>query len=312
MPEENKGIIEQVIDSGTSLGLPDPVQKGLLKAANRLLGSALGVGEAYLEGFAEDRRATTEARKLLRIKAAENLAAGFKSDSPLANRTFAKNASKILGEQVNIEDILGIAIEDVAKNGKGASGGDIEEDWYNAFEAEACKKSSEEMKLVFGRILSGEIQSPGAFSLSSVRTMGTMGADIAASFRQFCSLATVVPNIDYRVIGVEGDASQNKLEKFGFNYWQLNKLREFGLINTSYNSEVEYTQLEKLHLPIFYAGRTFMLTTDKPIREFHAKGVELTQVGREIYSIVDLVENVEFTKALKKHFAINSISLKSI
>lgn len=313
MPEKNNGIIEQLTSSEAGLGLPDPVQKGILKAADRLLGGFLDIGGAYLEGFAEDRRATTEARKLLRMKAAESLVAGFKSDSPLANRAFAKQATKILGEQINIEDIMGIAIEDVAKNGKAASGGDIDEDWFNGFEAEACKKSSDDMKLVFGRILSGEIQKPGTFSLSAIRSLGTMGSDIAAAFREFCSLITIVAGgFDYRVVSVEGNPSQNKLQRFGFSYSRLNKLREYGLINTEYESQLDYSQFASMRAPISYAGSPFSLTANAPKSKLLAKGVELTQIGREIYQIIDLVENTEYTKALIKHCADNGYSLAPI
>ncbi len=34
---------------------------------------------------------------------------------------------------------------------------DISQDWLNAFDKEACDKSSDEMRYLFGKILAGEI-----------------------------------------------------------------------------------------------------------------------------------------------------------
>ena len=180
MPETGQEIIDTIANGAEGIIIPEPLQKGILKAANRLLGGAIDIPAAWLEGFAEDLRATTEAKKILRLKAAETLANNFKSDSPLADRAFARQASKLLGEQINIEDIVGIAVDEIASaENTDEHRSDINDDWFNTFEAEAIQKSSAEMKAVFGKLLAGEIKRPGSFSISAIKTISAM--DIASA-----------------------------------------------------------------------------------------------------------------------------------
>ena len=57
MPETGQEIIDKIAKEAGGITIPEPLQKGILKAANRLLGGAIDVPAAWLEGFAEDFRA---------------------------------------------------------------------------------------------------------------------------------------------------------------------------------------------------------------------------------------------------------------
>ena len=51
---------------------------------------------------------------------------------------------------------------------------EIEDDWLNVFARIAEDKSSEELQILFGRILSGEVKRPGSFSLRTLQIMATI------------------------------------------------------------------------------------------------------------------------------------------
>lgn len=51
---------------------------------------------------------------------------------------------------------------------------DVEDDWLNIFARLAEDKSSEELQILFGRILSGEIRRPGSFSLRTLQLVSTL------------------------------------------------------------------------------------------------------------------------------------------
>lgn len=317
MPETGQEIIDKIAKEAGGITIPEPLQKGILKAANRLLGGAIDIPAAWLEGFAEDFRATTEAKRVLRLKAAEALANNFKSDSPLANRAFARQASKILGEQINMEDIVGIAIDGITSEEIIAvPQKDIDDDWFNTFEAESLQKSSEEMKVVFGKLLAGEIKKPGSFSISAIKTIGAMDLASATLFRNFCCMTTSL-FADARVIAVNGNPSTNAMKEFGLTYHRLNILREFGLINSDYNSQMPYGQAADYKVPIEYLGKKYKITRlseqkNAPENKAEMKGISLTRVGIELRQIVDLKEVPKFTTALKEHFKKMGLSLEEI
>ena len=67
---ENVGIETVVSEIATDLvggvSLPAPIKRNLFKAFSRLSSAAVDIPIAYLEGKADERRAETEARVLLR------------------------------------------------------------------------------------------------------------------------------------------------------------------------------------------------------------------------------------------------------
>ncbi|MEQ8936872.1 MAG: DUF2806 domain-containing protein [Amphiplicatus sp.] len=306
--------VENAVATVAGLHIPAALRKGAFSAINRLLGAAVDVPAAYLESFSEDIRATTEARKLVRIRAAEALSKGFATDEKFADRAFRREASKIMREQETLEDVAKIAIEDISRsNPDKEPEREIDQDWLNTFQAEAVQKSSEDMKLVFGRILSGEIKKPGSFSIAAVRTLGMMDQTSATLFRHFCSLVISVAG-DSRVASIKGNAAKNGLSTWGLPYAILNQLREFGLINSDFNSYMPYGQFAtKIQIPIEYMGRLHkLIALDGANQDYRVNGVELTKIGRELRAIVELVEIPTYTAALYESFTQNKYELRPI
>jgi hypothetical protein len=89
--------------------------------------------------------------------------------------------------------IVKVAVDDIS--GRNSDGGaedakrEIDDDWLNLFARLAEDKSSEELKGLFGRILAGEIRSPGAFSLRTIQFLSTLSKDDAYEISKFLSFA---------------------------------------------------------------------------------------------------------------------------
>ena len=66
---------------------------------------------------------------------------------------------------------------------------EIDDDWLNLFVRISEDKSSEELQLLFGRILSGEIRRPGSFSLRTVQLMSTISKQDAEALSRLLSYA---------------------------------------------------------------------------------------------------------------------------
>ena len=107
------------------------------------------------------------------------------------------------------------------------------------------------------------------------------------------------------------------MKEFGLTYHRLNILREFGLINSEYNSQMPYGQAADYKVPIEYLRKKYKITRlseqkNAPENKAEMKGISLTRVGIELRQIVDLKEVPKFTTALKEHFKKMGLSFEEI
>ena len=208
----------------------------------------------------------------------------------------------------------------------------INDDWLNNFENEARQVSTEDMQRRFGRVLAGEIGKPDSYSMKSVKTLGELSENAAILFKRLCSACVVmefpatknVPDmrvssrkdgygqniVDIRVLSLGGNPELNELSEYGLGFQVLNILNEYGMIISAYNSSFEYNLFvdNKSWFPILellhQEQRWILLPSGKQDKNqvFKWIGVELSQVGRELFHIVDQDPMPEYTKDLKKFF----------
>ena len=338
MSEEKKGHELETIkdETGSTLDvvtellsdsvIPAPIRRNALKAFGQLCTAAIEVPVAYLQGKAAEMRAGTEARIKIMKENADQIASQMNVPHDYARRAANKFAQKIIREQVNLDEISGVAANELNKGESTNSkdqGADknseqtINDDWLNNFENEASQKSTEEMRLLFGRILAGEIRKPGTYSIKTVKTLGELDQSAATLFKKLCSLCIVfeIPGgehvLDIRVPSMGGNAASNVLRSYGLSFDQLNILHEYGLIIPDYNSWYDYklcvvNENPLVTLPFRHQGRRWVLLPTagwKAQEEFRVVGVMLSQAGRELFRIANLDSMKKYTEDLKKFFA---------
>lgn len=319
------GPITDAIETGFT-GLPAPVRKGFLKAFNRLCSAAVEVPVAYLEGKGAEIRAATAARVQIQAASAEQIAAQLKVDPKYVVAAAEKSAAKIVGRQLNVDKTMVAAYEQLAAPPPGAEQknpqelpapdgqqvAEVSDDWLNAFEAEAAKMSSDQMRLLFGKILAGEISNPGAYSIRTVKLLSQLDNNAARLFTLLCSAAVslqVGPTVlDARVVSFGQAAAQNGLRQFGLSFDNLNLLAEYGLIISDYNSYFGYSMaIAKggvVRHPLIFQNRriAFVERAGVNVGEFRVNGVALTKAGKELLPIVTLNPVPEYEAALHAYF----------
>lgn len=309
------GAAEDWIGNTVS-GLPAPVRKNALKALGQLCTAALQVPIAILEGIAMERRAETGARLKLIEKSSSQISDKIDVDSYYAKLASDKFSRKIVREQVNVDKVAAVAIEELRLSADCSVSDEKElsDDWLNAFEREARDKSSEEMQLLFGRILAGEIKRPSTFSISTVRAIAQLDSEVAELFVKFCSLAVTLghdgENVDSRIIEIETTAGANGLKKYGLSFFNLILLQEQGLVASNMSTKASYETCimdgRGRCLPILYAGKNWVLKENGQSKDPSVKnisGVSLTKVGRELAQIVDINPVSEYTELLVAKFS---------
>src|SRR5690606_34320665 len=130
---ENSGL-DRVTDAVSTIidGVPAPIKRNFLKAIGQLSTAALDVPIAWLEGKSGEIRATTQAR--IQIIKSEGEKISEQVDIPQAyiDKASEKYASKIIREQINLDDISQKAAKELANENftnQENTDKEISEDW---------------------------------------------------------------------------------------------------------------------------------------------------------------------------------------
>ena len=170
------------------------------------------------------------------------------------------------------------------------------------------------MQVLFGKILAGEIRTPGSYSIRTVKILGSIDQNVAKHFVKLCSISIAI-HADIRVHSLGGNAATNALREYGLTFATLNLLNEHGLVISDYNSQNEVTLCVALPIkdaesrvvciPFAYQGKHWILmpksnaNIDKKLR---LTGVALTQTGRELSNIVNAEPMEAYSRELAKLF----------
>lgn len=303
----------------SGVSLPAPVRRNALKAFDQLCASVVDIPVAYLEGFAQAKRAENAARVDLIKKSGDQIATAIEVDPAYAQAAASKFAQKIVRERKALDQVSAIAASKLEQSSVSSSDSDsseipeISEDWINSFENEAAQKSSAEMQEMFGSILAGEIQRPGSFSVRAVRILGQMDASAAKLFQRLCSMSISLQVhghfLDARVASLGGNAASNGLSKYGLSFDNLNTLQEYGLVITDFNSYMNYRPAiaseGKVAIGFTYAESLYALVSkeERPApADFRVHGVMLTKAGRELLRVVPILPEATYTSDLFAFF----------
>ncbi|MCC5929951.1 MAG: DUF2806 domain-containing protein [Cyclobacteriaceae bacterium] len=321
-----KSITETVEDLIT--GIPSPIRKNFFKAFSRLCTAAVDIPVAHLEGKAEEIRAAYKARIQILEKQGEQISEEIRVPNAYIDKASEKFASRIIKEQLNLDEI-GLHAANNLKFEKNEveekhTSKEISDDWLNEFENYAKLKSSDDMKMIFGKILSGEIKNPGTFSIRTVRLISQLDNQAARLFQRLCSQTVSMYNsdshlIDARVVSIEGSAESNSLTQYGLSYDNLNILHEYGLIISNYNSFMNYwpciyyensTVVASLHLD---GNKYGLLVTNRDKFDKNTTlrfyGVALSKAGKELLKIIPLEEASRYKKDFQDFLAKKHVKL---
>ncbi len=314
--------------------VPAPIKKSAIKAFSQLCTAAIDFPIAYLEGIAAEKRAETQARLRIINTGAEQIANKMEIDPEYARVAVRKFGQKIVQEQVNLDIISENAAQEITHippeniNRKSESETSIEDeistDWLNVFEKEARNKSSDEMRLLFGKILAGEILKPSSYSIKTVKIISQLDNKAAKLFQVYCSLCISLrlnsQILDGRVLSLGGNVGANSLKDYGLNFNDLNVLHEYGMIIQDYNSYMDYRicipNIEnQVEFAFTYQGKLYILIPQgdrKDNSNFKLHGVALSKSGKELLNIIDILPSQNYTTALKEYFQTQNLKMVNI
>lgn len=199
-------------------------------------------------------------------------------------------------------------------------------DWTARFFGGGQDISSEEMQILWGKILAGEVERPGSTSIRTLDILRNLDKETASLFNIFCSLCIWLKIgddvLDVRVPSLGRNAGENSLRKYGLPFDVLNILNEYGLIISDYNSWYDYKiclgiatdsphPRRIVRIPFHHqSSQWFLLSRAENPAEIKINGVTLTRAGRELAEVVSIDRNHEYTQDLGIYF--QSLNLEMI
>ena len=206
-------------------------------------------------------------------------------------------------KRVRLANVAALAGEKLDEN---ADPSRLNANWRERFVAHASNIADEDMHEAWSRILAGEVNAPGSFSIRTVATVADMQRHDAQSFRELCQFTWHVgsdpfnpPALVVVRFGVPGTPLARGI---GFN--QLNDLESFGLV-----ASANYTIAARVGGGAFvlsHAGDpacTIALRTQDDGFEIPMGAVSFTTTGNQLASIVDVEKPPpEYVDACFRHW----------
>ena len=220
-------------------------------------------------------------------------------DDDLSQRVQARISQREKNRQKNIDDILHAAYSNLeARTNLPTQASCLDIDWFNRLILNAQDVSNEEMKMMWSKILAGEIVHPKSFSLRTLGVLRDMTKDDARL------ISSIAPYVLHDNDGNTFIFREEEME-LTIPYSDILYLMELRILDSS-TEMVIYEQFDSVveDYSNICRYRTqnvgIVIGSNSNIFSFPAYG--FTSVGKQILSLIDNVTpNVEFfKKQLKK------------
>ena len=248
-----------------------------------------GIGTLY-RPRAIRKEADAKAYEIKVIEKAKNeaIAEGKLIEAENLSRINDRLVAKEVKRQNNIDDVVEIAANDL-KETEQVSDIPVDQDWSARFFDIVQDVSDKEMKILWGKILAGEIRTPKSYSMRTMELLRNLSKEEAGIFVKVSQF--VLKENEYFIYN-ETDV----MSKFGICYPDIAKLTEIGLIQAGEFVQKTYKALPIMNrqIGITYANYVIILTMESNAENVSIPINCLTTAGQELYKLIDVSPNTEF------------------
>lgn len=219
------------------MGLSEPLTK-LIETVSS------GIGKVY-EPWHIKRMAKAKSKELELISGVVNdnlqLPTRYENgnitiDTTNANELVQRAQNRFLFQEMkkqqNIESVIAVAYSEL-EDTTSVNDTPVDSDWIGAFFDSVSNVSTEQMQVLWGKLLAGEVQHPGSFSLRTLNVLKNLTQNEANIFKEIAPFVLRCPGDeentyeDYFLLANNGDKI---LEKYGIPFVKIMRLNEAGLI----------------------------------------------------------------------------------
>lgn len=196
-------------------------------------------------------------------------------------RTQNRLAYQELTKQHNIEFVIDRAYDEL-EVAEDVSDEPVDKDWISRLINIVQDVSNEDMQIIWGKILAGEIKKPGSFSLRTLDTIRNISQAEAQVFQK------VAPFVVRSAKELFITSKTEILSKYGIAYMHILLLEECGLINASYLLSEPLVSKSHDYFIINNERAGLLKGTTDEMTKIGFGIHTLTNTGRELYGILDI------------------------
>ena len=297
-------------------GLSQPLTK-LIEVVSSAIGSQFRPGglirdadaKAYeIKALARAEAEADEIRRTVKLDAlVERIESATGGDKELAARARERLLAREIEGQINIEAIANSA---VAALPPVASEEPISTDWRRKFFLHAENVCEADMQFLWGKLLAGEIGSPGSFSTRTLDVLKGLSKAEAETFRRACSIA-----MQGGWVAVPGSDLNTNLMPFNLTYGDILTLRDAGLLmdgdnlHKNFSAQGDVPDPAKLSMVLFNNGILIQIS-GAPLNSLRLSSLLFTTAGRELQRLIEPAANEDYLKALGAFLRAKSLTAK--
>lgn len=174
-PANSETWVSKIIEGGLPQILAGPAGNAL----SRLLGAVVDIPAAYLHGLSQREKDKTEARTYISQQIAKRVADMAVEDPKVIDRALNSMLLRSYRAQENKDGVAVVAIEDLQQEPPSENSPGPSDSWMMKFERYAEDASSEDLQIMFGKLLAGEIRKPGSISPSTLHFVSMLDTETA-------------------------------------------------------------------------------------------------------------------------------------
>jgi len=215
---------------------------------------------------------------------------------PLLERLREEEDLRLLARRLNITKIIAMAEEEASSVAdKDVSDKTVDPDWFTRWRANAEEVSEEHMRGLWARILFGEVQRPGTFSLHTLEFMRRLSKEDAELIERLAPFITAERDLFTRNVYVDPILAKNNLDPH-----ELMELQNLGVLSGVDGNLQKRWDISR---PITIRFRNKALHVEPPPEmEFRLPLAGITKVGEQVMSLGKFEANEEYVRALGRAF----------
>lgn len=203
--------------------------------------------------------------------------------------------SKEVRRQENVDAVVQAALEDL-NTAKTVSDEKANSDWLTRFFNIVEDVSDDELRVVWGKILSQEIQYPGSYSLRTLSTISNLSKKEAELFTRIGNL--ILRTNEYKFL-LRNDES---ILGSDIGYDEISLLMECGLLKEVYDINIIYSSdKNKIKSHAFvYQDTAIVIEITPNASDVYVPIFQLTTAGNEIYNILNVEKDMSLLDKIAK------------
>ncbi len=164
--------------------------------------------------------------------------------------------------------------------------------------------SVEQMQLLWGRLLAGELKAPGSYSLRCLDFLRNLSQDEAREIERLSRF--VVEDLIWR-------ADEDPLAADGADFSLLLAMQSLGVVSgvESIGITLHYstTTPDKFVKMLRSNGKVLIVRHDDPKKELHVRAYPLTAIGRQVHRLGKFQPHIEYLQQLGRAILVQGFSV---